>query len=52
MCVRAEKDIAKGKEIHMIYGRKSNLAFFLNYGFIYKANIADVVPVTIGLDDN
>ena len=48
--VEAFRDIKKDEPIHIIYGDKGNLRFFLDYGFIDKQSTHDQMPLNLQLD--
>ena len=49
--LEARRDFAPGEEVCISYGQKSNLRYFVNYGFVLPDNPQDTVPLRIQAKD-
>ena len=46
----ADRDYARGDQVLITYGQKSNAELLLLYGFVVDRNLYDEVDLTVGLD--
>lgn len=48
----AERDFAKGEQLHIFYGARPNAHFLLYSGFVYPENEHDTIAIQLGISKN
>ena len=51
VCI-APQDVAKGEQIYIFYGERSNADFLVYNGFVYPENYHDAIKVKFGISNS